>query len=313
MAYNSIITNLGKKQFLYRMYTANASLSATQYLVSTQFKIGINNGTPSVTDTNIDYAVPISDGTVCDGGDNQLTGSGGGTNTSDNTTYYKEGAGVVDGKGQNLLANGTSTSNIWTLTPLTASVTNAKPFALWLYIGDAADLAKLVAAGTAFSIKFRKAGDAANLYYIYERTLAQLAVGWNWISSNTANISTLTTGAGGAPSTPTAMTEIIIEVTTALAANTFIADELVYDLLRQWEASDLVQDFVAAYPSIDYTNLEVTTRCYLNSTQANGFNINSLGIFNKDTSILLLGEDTMKDDSKSATDEFAFVVVDRVI
>ena len=70
MATGSIITNNGKNVMLYRNYTANSSLSETQYLMSTKFKVGMDNGTPLIIDTDIDIPIPISNGTVNDEGSN---------------------------------------------------------------------------------------------------------------------------------------------------------------------------------------------------------------------------------------------------
>lgn len=311
MENGSIFTANEKKKLVYRNYTANGSLSATLYLVATKFKVGIKNGTPNIADTNLDYAVPITDGTVNDPGDNNFAGTGGGDASTDNTTYFKEGAGVTDATAQNLIANDTSVTKTWTLNPLDANVVTTKPFALWLRITDAAALAKFKSSSTALEIRFRTNGDGATLYYSYVRTQAQLAVGWNWVSSNTALVSALTEGAGGAPSGN--IDEFVIIVTTNNATDEFVTSDVVYDLLRQWATSDLIKSFVTGYPTLDLVNFEATTRCYLTSTEALGFNINGTGVFNEDSSVLMLSEDTMGADSKSSTDEFVYVLVDRVL
>ena len=74
-----------------------------------------------------------------------------------------------------------------------------------------------------------------------------------------------------------------------------------------------LKDFVTDYPSIDLTNNEITTRCYLNSLEANGNDINAVGIFNEDSSPLLFSEDVMTAESKSNTDEFAYIIKDRLL
>jgi hypothetical protein len=71
--------------------------------------------------------------------------------------------------------------------------------------------------------------------------------------------------------------------------------------------------FVSGYPSINNTNLEVTTRAHLTSLEANGNDLNALGIFNQDSTPLMLSMDKFENESKSDTDEFMFVVKDRVI
>jgi len=310
MANSSGIKTKGKNILLYRGYTPNGSLSATEYLPPSKFKIGIGNGTQNIADTDLDEPVPISDGTTYDAGSNNFTGSSGGDNSTDNTSTYKEGAGNTDATAQNLIANGTSTSKIWTLTPLTANIVASNYVSHWLYIKDSTTLDKF-ATSSCFNIQFRTNGDAANLGYEITKDRADLAVGWNLISSKSTIVSDLTQLAGGPPSGN--IDEIIITITTTVATSTFVAEDVVYDLLRGWADSDLIKDFVSGYPTFDYINNIVTTRCAITTVELNGFFFNSLGIFNEDTTPLMTSGDTFDGDSKTSTDEFYFQVKDRVI
>lgn len=255
--------------------------------------------------------IPIANGTVIDNGSNLITGSNGGTNTTDNTTTFKQGAGQSDAQTQNMLTNGTSATKTWTLTPLTANFSGTQPFGFWLYILNAATLAKFVAAGTALELRIRTSGDGATLFYQYIRTRAQLAVGWNWITSGTTNVNALTQGAGGAPSG--VMNEFIIQITTTAAADAFIAGDVLYDLMRQWAAADLIKIFSAGYPVLDTTNFEVTVRGVLLSTEANGFDLDGFALYNTDATPLMHSEDTFTAQSKSDTDQFTFEVIDRLV
>lgn len=305
MAYGSLVNNQGRKVMLYRSYTANGDLSATQYLAPTVFQVGINNQTPARTNTALTNAIPIGNGTVNDNGDNTMTGSSGGDNTTDNTTTYKEGAGAADATAQNLIANNTATTKIWTIADLAALgtlITGTEPFGLWLYIKDAATLAKIV------SVEIKLGSDSSN-YYTKTVLVANLAVGWNWINTNTTLVNELTEVGTVAGNIDT----FIIEIITNNATDTFVAGDVIYDLLRQWAEADLIKTFVASYPVVDFTNLEVTTRCYLPTTAANGFNLDGFAIYNEDTAPLMLAEDTYNDESKSSADEFAYVVKDRLI
>ena len=314
MATGSTKTKNGKKIMLYRANTENADLSATEYLAETQILIGINNGTPNVASTDLDQKVPIGNGTVNDDGGNQLTGSNGGDNSTDNTSTYKEGAGNSDVTAQNLIANGTSVSKTWTIANLAAAgtvMTSTEPFGFWMYIKDATEYAKLAAAGTVLDVRFRTNGDGATLYYQYVRTKAQLAVGWNWITSGTTIMTGLTQGAGGAPSG--IMDELIIIITTVLATDTFVAGDIVYDLLRQWADSDLIKTYVSGYPTFDEVNQKITIRTQLTSLEANGFDISEFGTLNTDGTPLLLSHDVFTAESKSSTDEFIFILEDELI
>jgi len=304
MANGSIITTKGKNTMLYRMYTENADLSSTQYLAPSKTQIGINNGSPLISDTGLDMPIPYADGVVNDDGDNQLTGSDGGDNTTDNTTTYKQGAGATDNTSQNLITTGTNTTKTWTISNLATLGTvidSSKYGAMWLYIKDAATLAKIV------SVELKLGSDSSN-YYSVTYLNAALLVGWNFIQ-NTAIISDwIETGTvSGTVDT------FIIEVVTNAGTDAFVAGDLIYDLLRTWDLADTKKDFQATFPTFDYTTNEVTIRTYYNSLQANGFLISGIGLYNEDTTPLLLGEDTITGESKSSTDEFAFIIKDRVI
>lgn len=303
MATGSTRTTLGRNVSIYRSYTENANLSSTLYNAPSQFKLGIANGTPSIGDTNLAFPIPILDGTVCDTGANTLTGSSGGTNSTNNTTTYKQGASQVDNTSQNLITNTGSATKQWTKTGIATSVVTTQPFGMWLYIKDATALAKFLTAGTALDVRF---GSDASNYYKYTRTAGQLTTGWNWISSNTSNVSTLTT-----TGTPGTLSRFDIIITTNNSTDAFVAGDVLYDLLRQWATTDVAQNMVAGYPTFDYTQNQVTMRFLVNSTQASGFDLNGMGVFNKDTSPLMTDEHTYTTASKTNSDEFVYVVKNR--
>jgi len=308
MASGNVKTNSGRSILLYRGYTANADLSATQYLPPTQFKVGISNGTPTVLDTDLAVPILIGLGTVVDDGSSAWTGSNGGQNTTDNTTTFKEGSNAADATSQNLLATTGNATKTWTIAGLT--ITAAKPISFWIYI-TTASLAKFLLAGTALQLRIRTTGDAANKSYLKSWTTSELLSGWNYMHTGSTNVNGLTTGAGGAPSG--SLNEAVLEIITNNTTDTFTTGDVCYDLLRQWAATDLVKDYVAGYPSFNYTTQEVTIRCYLNILEANGFLLNSLALFNEDTVPLMSDEITHESQSKSSTDEFSYVTKSRII
>ena len=314
MTSNSIITTKGKNTILHRAYTDTGDLSATLYLPVTQFQVGIINGTPAIGDTILDSPIPYADGIVNDDGDNQLTGSTGGDNSTDNAVTYKEGAGVTDAKSQDLIANDTNVAKIWTISDLSANgivVDDSKYCSMWLYIKDATAYAKFKSTGTAFQMKLRTNGDGGTLFYTVTKTAAQLAIGWNFITDENTILTSWTQGGGGAPSG--VIGEFIIEITTNNATDTFTTGDVIYDLLRSRDLTDKKKSFVSSFPTFNYTDNEVTIRCLLSSLEANGFDINGLALWNEDTSPLLLEEDTFNADSKSLTDEFAFIIKNRIL
>jgi len=313
MATGSTKTRNGKKIMLYRANTENTDLSTTEYLAETQFNVGINNGTPNENSTDLDNKIPIGNGTINDDGSNTLTGTSGGTNTTDNTIIYKEGAGTSDNTAQNLLSNSSSVTKTWTISNLATNgvvMDSNKYTSLWLYVKDSVTLAKFSSSGTSFQVKLRTNGDGATLFYSLEYDTSDLSTGWNWITNGNI-LSSWDQGAGGAPSGT--INELVIEITTNLAADIFLESEVVYDLLRQWNNSEFYKDFQAGYPSLNLTDLEVTQRGYLNSLEANGFDLNGVGTVNEDASRLLGGETTHNGISKSRTDEIAYIIVDRIL
>lgn len=304
MATGSTITNLGIDIIMDRLITAIPTLSAIS-----QFQVGIGTTTPSVSDTALEIAVPIGNGTVNDNGDNTLTGSSGGDNTTDNTTTFKQGAGVFDVTAQNLIANNGNATKIWTIADLSAlgtNITQTLPFGLWLFILDQTALDKFLTSGTALEIKL---GSDSSNYFSLTKTAADLATGFNWITSNTVNVEDLTETGTVSGNVDT----FIIEITTNNSTDTFVAGDVVYDLLRTWTPSDLVKNMETGFPSDDTATKEVTSRMVLLSTEANGFPITELGVFNTDGTIQIYSHDVVTARDKVNTIELRFIQVDRFI
>ncbi len=295
-----IITTAGKNVILNRGYK-----STPDYTVPSQFKVGISQGTPLAADTELDVPIPILDGTTNDDGSNTMTGAGAGTNSTDNTTTFKEGGGNTDVTAQNLIKDNSAVEAYWIIAALTANGTAAQPIGFWLYVKDATALAKLKSSSTC--VQYRIGSDTNNFYY-QNFTISSFAVGWNWVTSNTTNIEDLSE----AGTVTGNINTFVIQITTNNATDEFAAGDIVYDLLRQWEYADTVQNFVSGYPTFDEVNNKVTIRGYLNSTLANGFLINASALVNTDSSILMTDISDFDGQSKSDTDEFAFVFVNQL-
>lgn len=306
MANGSIITNSGKSLILQRAYESSPSVTAIS-----EAKIGILNGTPSVTSTDLDTPVPIEDGTINDDGTNLMTGSSGGDNTTDNTTTFKEGSsGIVsDTTAQNLNTNTSSATKQWAISSLSSAgtaFTGTDYGTLWLYIKDSTTLAYFLSSGTALEV--RLGSDSSN-YYSLTKTAADLSTGWNWISSYPDAFDQLTeTG------TVTGTIDYFaIIITTNNATDSWTEGDVVYDLLRGFVDSDFTTSFDSSYPNVNTTDLEVETQITLNSLKANGFDINGLGLVNTDSSPIFFSEDTFTSESKSSTDVITFICKDRII
>ncbi len=304
MATGSTITNLGIDIIMDRLITASPAKTAIS-----QFQIGIGTTTPSTADTALEIAVPIDNGTVNDNGDNTLTGSSGGDNSTDNTTTFKQGAGLSDDTAQNLIANNTNALKIWTIADLSSlgnNITQTQPFGLWINILNQATLDKFLTSGTALEIKL---GSDSSNYFSLTKTAADLATGFNWITSNTVNVEDLTETGTVSGNVDT----FIIEITTNNGTDTFVAGDVVYDLLRTWAPSDLVKNMETGFPSDNTTTKEVTSRMVLLSTDANGFPITELGVFNTDGTIQIYSHDVITARDKTDTIEIRFVQIDSFI
>ena len=299
MANAVVKTTNGKKVILHRSYTPNASLSSTLYTEPKWALFGTDQATSNVSDTDLTRVIPVYNGTVIFNCSAAFTGSSGGDNSTNNTSIFKEGAGQIDATAQNLIANGTNVNKIWTREPTTANWVGTSFAGFWLYIKDSATLAKMV------SVTLRAGADSSN-YWSKQWLNAVLTTGWNWLTTGVLNTNTPTGTVTGT------LDYAAIVIVTNNSADTFVAGDVAVDLLRQWTETDTLVAFDATYPQFDYTGLTVTRQVTLNSAMANGFNISGFGNDNNDTTKLLTDSNSFGADSKGSTDEFIYVLVDRV-
>ena len=71
------------------------------------------------------------------------------------------------------------------------------------------------------------------------------------------------------------------------------------------------KDIDSTSPEIDEVNSEVTITTFLNSAQADGNNLNAIGLFNDDATEKLFCTVTHEEESKSDTDEFSYSLIFR--
>jgi hypothetical protein len=302
-----IKTNKGAEIYLYRATTANGDLSSTQYSPESQFSVGTAEVSPTVTSTTLNSPIPISNGTINDDGSNTLTGSAGGDNSTDNTTTYKPGGGIVDNTAQNLVVNDTSASKTWVLADLATAGTiidKTQYCGLWLYIKDQTTLDYFHSSSTCLEIRL---GSGVGDYYNKTYEVGDLSTGWNWLPLGIVE-DLSETGTVGAT-----INRFTIIITTNNATDEWGTGDVIYDLLRQWEETDLFKDYVTSYPTINFTTLEVTKRSYLTSVDAVGFVIDGYGDFNSDTTKLLGSKAKITARGKSDSDEFIFDLKERII
>lgn len=306
MANGSTNTIEKKKIYLYRGNTQNGSLSSTQYLPPDRYRVGINEtATPTVTTTTLAYEIPVDNGTINDNGDNVLTGSLGGDNSTDNTTTYKVGGGQTDNTSQNLIANGTNQTKAWAREPVTNAFLSTSRIGFWFYVKDSTTYAKFLTSG--WCLALRVGSDSSN-YYEKQWTNTSFTTGWNWMSPGVVSSGMTTTG------TPTGTLDYMqILIRTNNSTDTFVAGDVLYDLCRQWTDTQSKLAYVSGYPTLNMSLLQATTRILIGASQAVGYDINALILQNRDTSELTTDAHVFTAESKSATDEFVFVIEDRIL
>jgi hypothetical protein len=73
------------------------------------------------------------------------------------------------------------------------------------------------------------------------------------------------------------------------------------------------KDFEPTYPILDEVNKEITIRCRLASTEANGNLLTEVGLFNTDGSPLMECRDVYTSISKSDTDEVVYIIKNKMV
>jgi len=294
MANGSIITNNGKTIIIDRAYN-----SATAISVPSEFKVGILNSTPDVGDTELDNPIAITGTEAVDDCEAADWTDDGNTTSATSTNQVKEGTNSLmlekDGAGAALMSlDKTTTSRDFT----------SKTLFVWVYITDLTDL---VATGTD-AIQIRFGSDNAN-YYRKEWDVNVLTTGWNllYFTATDADVTTVL-----AP-VIAACDYSYVSFATDLAADLIAANRVYMDDWKVASTDDFTKTFLTGYPTIDTTNHEVEIRCQLLSTEANGYDLDGFALFNTDGTPLMHSEDTFTDESKSNTDQFTFIVKDRLV
>lgn len=262
-----------------------------------QFKVGRDNTTPVVTNTDLNDPVPLSgteevdDCTTADWTDSaDMT-------TSVNSSIYKVASAAL-----NTAKDGTGSATASTSKNTTSRDFTSKELSVWFYIVDSTALAKL-AASSCLEIRF---GSDSSNYYSWTFDNSDLATGWNLLTGLTSSTATTT----GSP-TITACDYSYLGLTATSAATVWAAGDMVMDDWKLISSGDYFLNFESGYPSVDNTNKEITYRMVLNSVQANGYNLQEIGIFNTDTTEAIWNHDIFTGVSKTDTEEVRFIIKDQ--
>lgn len=270
------------------------------YGQASQFSVGISQADVTSSDTGLTLAVPIyGTETVadCEAITNWVSGTDGDIATT--TTNYKIGS-----YGLTLIKDAQTADNVlWANESLSSLDFTAKDLWGWIYIKDATTLSKLA---TTTALEVRYGNDYNTNYYKYLYDKADLAVGWNVIKFN------ITTATEVGIVTDNACDSLGIKLTLTATTIELAADEIIIDDFKLSSTGDYFKDFTSGYPTIDETNMEIVTESYINSVEANGYNLTGIATFNKDSTPL--SQDIFKYTgiSKSNSEEIIFVIKNRL-
>lgn len=267
--------------------------SVPDYSVPSDILLSVDENTPNVASQSVVKVIPISDGTSLDNGNNTLTGSSGGDNSTDNTSVFKQGAGETDDTAQNLIATNTSTSKVWSVS-LSTFGDDTQYTGCWIYVKDSTALDKIV------SVEIKLGSDSSN-YYSQTYLNADLDTLWNWLTSEDVLGSWTETGTVSGD-----IDYFEIEIITNNSTDEFVAGDVVYDLLRQWSVSDTLKGLYTSV-SLSETLLQSSHTFLLTVGEANGFFITKLLVQNSDSTPIVCFESLNNGDSKSNTDQWKVV------
>ena len=292
-----MITNNGFKILLNRAYK-----DSPDYEEINKFKVGTAQATPTVSDTDLTKPIPIT-GTEqldnCETVGNWAESADGADSL--NSTTYKEGSGAL-----NLIKNAQTADNViyYNNNSMTSLDFTDKDLWVWVYIKDTTTYGKLA---TSDALELRLGNDYDTNYYYKKWDKADLAVGWNYLTMNT------TDGTEEGSVTLNACDSGAIKLTFTATTDELEAGEVITDDWKLASTGDYLKDFETGYPSLDENTFVATTKCYVNSTQANGYNISGLGTFNDDATKKMQDVFKFTSLSKSNTDEFGFYIYNRLV
>jgi hypothetical protein len=106
--------------------------------------------------------------------------------------------------------------------------------------------------------------------------------------------------------------DITITINLIDGTDSISEDDIVIDYFGVTQDGDYLKNITSGYPVLDETNFEITTECYLAAIDANGYNVDGIGTFNKDTTPMLQDIFKFTAFSKSSTDEIIFEIKNRI-
>ena len=285
----SLIANDALLIAMNRMYK-----SSPDYTAPSVFKVGVDQTTVTVNDTDLVHPVAISGTESVDNCDVTT----GWTDSADmtiavNSTLFKEGVASLS-----LAKDGTSTVNANTSKTTTSRDFTSKELHIWIYVNTQATLDKF-ATTDCFTIRL---GSGAANYSQWTKDKSFFSLGWNLIDDLTVSNRDSETGTH----VLNASDFTLVQLTSTASGDTWVANEVLMDDIKIISSDDFTKNLTAGFPSIDESTKNVTFRAELSSVEANGYLITGFGIFNTDSTAKLDSADDFPSESKTDTDNFIF-------
>lgn len=219
-----------------------------------------------------------------------------------NTTNYKEGYGTVDNTALDL-SKPNPAANFWFYSY------NGGPFNIvngwvyfWLYIKDAATLAKFQIPPSAVNITF-----SANPGVDFDRytfQASEFSVGWNLLCCDTSNPDVVF----GLGCNWAAMTDIRLTMYTNNAADVIAVGDVAMDFWHYAFEPDYQVSIQPTFPKYDTTLRQSETRYRVPNPNALGYYLREFGEFNNDSPKIMSRKDTYIGISKSSKDDVIYIL-----
>lgn len=283
-----VFTNEGLKVVMDRF--ANESPTREE---PTKFGVGTGTTDAVITDTALETPIPFFGQEVVDTLDAADWSDSADMTTTVNSTTYLEGAGALDAT-----KDGTGSSTAYADKSTTSLDFTNKELSIWVYIKDAAALAKLQVA-IAFFVYF---GQDSSNYWYWNKTKSFFSTGWNFVGGLTSSNAD---GSNGSP-TLAGCDWTRFGFNSTASGDTWSAGDFIVDIIYLASSDDYYKDYEASYPTIDYSNFEVEIRSRLSSVEGNGHLISEMGSWNEDGTRKLITRANFTGFSKSNTDELIF-------
>lgn len=217
-----------------------------------------------------------------------------------NSTTFKEGSNSL-----NIIKAGTSIATSTTAKTVTSRDFTDKFVHAWVYI-NTTNVA-LVAAGTAVEIRYGSAaGDYWSKQYTKAEFIALQVSNWADLYFDDSESST------GSPLVA-ACDYFLIQITLTATSDTFSAGDFMIDDIRVASDADYQLGIDSGLPVDDTANFEQTRQYTIPATSGNGYNFDGMQEENTDSTPITWGPSKYPDESKSATDRFIMIVVDRIV